>query len=244
MAGRSVGVWSPAGYAWGWRSHRSGGGLPAASGSGGSICAGAGLDATCRTEAPPHRSSRQHLLQVAGAEARSPFIDIEKAFEQDPPPIGLSLDDLTWKDRLDVWPASSGARCELACPRGRARHSRRCCWSDLCNQLLKGRAALRSRQAGTRRWLMRRAILTATRGRLTKVAPARPPLGCADGAASAHAQLVGDVIRCRPLGLHDPRACMEACPGHDRARAEDHRHARHPVLVESRRADPSGCSTT
>ena len=29
------------------------------------------------------------------------FIDIEKAFEQDPPPIGLSkLDDLTWKDRL------------------------------------------------------------------------------------------------------------------------------------------------
>ena len=69
------------------------------------------------------------------------FIDIEKAFEQDPPPIGLSkLDDLTWKDRLDVQACTECTRCELACPASRTGKalSPMLLILDLRNQLLKG----------------------------------------------------------------------------------------------------------
>jgi Fe-S oxidoreductase/nitrate reductase gamma subunit len=71
------------------------------------------------------------------------FIDIEKAFEQDPPPIGLSkLDDLTWKDRLDVQACTECTRCELACPAARTGKalSPMLLILDLRNQLLKGAA--------------------------------------------------------------------------------------------------------
>ena len=48
------------------------------------------------------------------------FVDIEKTFEKDPPPIGLSsLADLTWKDRLDVVACTECSSCEAACPASR-----------------------------------------------------------------------------------------------------------------------------
>ena len=59
-------------------------------------------------------------FQPLGPKGALPYLDIEKAFEQDPPPIGIaSLADLTWKDRLDVLACTECARCEQACPASR-----------------------------------------------------------------------------------------------------------------------------
>ena len=132
----------------GWRWRRSGMAGPARAAPRAVVVpsgAGAGLDRLPAVlEAAPHRGGPgQHLLPLAGAEGRPPFIDIEKAFEQDPPPIGLSkLDDLTWKDRLDVQACTECTRCEIACPAARTGKalSPMLLILDLRNQLLKGAA--------------------------------------------------------------------------------------------------------
>jgi Fe-S oxidoreductase len=190
------------------------------------------------------------------------FIDIEKAFEQDPPPIGLSkLDDLTWKDRLDVQACTECTRCEVACPAARTGKalSPMLLILDLRNQLLKGSGPppyARVRKA--------RGDESDAAGNVTEtgkvdpaaVAPGALPLdapstnGSTDDAAASTAtavttdgaagagpalQLVGDVITDAVLwDCTTCRACMEACPVFIEHVPKIVDMRRHLVLVESR----------
>jgi Fe-S oxidoreductase/nitrate reductase gamma subunit len=52
------------------------------------------------------------------------FVDVEKAFEQDPPAVGVGrLADLSWKDLMDGEACTECARCEEACPASRTGKS-------------------------------------------------------------------------------------------------------------------------
>ena len=192
------------------------------------------------------------------------FIDIEKAFEQDPPPIGLSkLDDLTWKDRLDVLACTECTRCELACPASRTGKalSPMLLILDLRNQLLKGSGpppyARVRRARGDESDAPGNVTETGTVD-LTKVAPGALPVHAAgangstdeagaDGATAPVAssgggteaapplQLVGEVITDAVLwDCTTCRACMEACPVMIEHVPKIVDMRRHLVLVESR----------
>ncbi|MFN8634843.1 MAG: (Fe-S)-binding protein [Chloroflexota bacterium] len=191
------------------------------------------------------------------------FIDIEKAFEQDPPPIGLSkLDDLTWKDRLDVQACTECTRCELACPAARTGKalSPMLLILDLRNQLLKGAGApplARTRIARGDEADAAGNVTATGKVDMAALAPGALPLDtavvtadgdgangtaalpAASGAATADApaplQLVGDVITDAVLwDCTTCRACMEACPVFIEHVPKIVDMRRHLVLVESR----------
>jgi Fe-S oxidoreductase/nitrate reductase gamma subunit len=191
------------------------------------------------------------------------FIDIEKAFEQDPPPIGLSkLDDLTWKDRLDVQACTECTRCEIACPAARTGKalSPMLLILDLRNQLLKGAAPPPLARVRRARGDDSDAAgnVTAT-GKVDPAAQAPGALpthalsatadatGTANGTASNGSaalataepapgvQLVGEVITDAVLwDCTTCRACMEACPVFIEHVPKIVDMRRHLVLVESR----------
>ncbi|MGE3911094.1 MAG: heterodisulfide reductase-related iron-sulfur binding cluster [Chloroflexota bacterium] len=187
-----------------------------------------------------------------------PFIDIEKAFEQEPPPIGLSkLADLTWKDRLDVQACTECTRCEIACPAARTGKalSPMLLVLDLRNQLLVGSGP--APYARTRKARGDEGDGTANVTPDGKVNPAlaapgalRPataaPAAEGEEAAAATAvaepetdaapiQLVGDVITDAVLwDCTTCRACMEACPVMIEHVPKIVEMRRHLVLVESR----------
>jgi Fe-S oxidoreductase/nitrate reductase gamma subunit len=188
-----------------------------------------------------------------------PFIDIEKAFEQDPPPIGLSkLADLTWKDRLDVNACTECTRCEIACPAARTGKalSPMLLVLDLRNQLLTGAAATpyaRTRKArggeddGTANVTSDGKVNPAlaapgalkTDVRAVAVAGAEVPASAAAEEAppteASPIQLVGDVITDAVLwDCTTCRACMEACPVMIEHVPKIVEMRRHLVLVESR----------
>jgi Fe-S oxidoreductase len=179
------------------------------------------------------------------------FIDIEKAFEQDPPPIGLArLDDLTWKDRLDVQACTECTRCELACPAARTGKalSPMLLILDLRNQLLTGAGPpplARLRKA--------RGDDSDAAGNVTPTGAASPaalapgalpmPAAGANGqgagatanGTAAPVQLVGGVISDAVLwDCTTCRACMEACPVFIEHVPKIVDMRRHLVLVESR----------
>jgi len=159
------------------------------------------------------------------------FIDIEKAFEQDPPPIGLSsLADLTWKDRLDVVACTECTRCEDACPASRTGKplSPMLLVLDIRNQILKeGGPAPFSRMRKARgdesdasgnvtatgasddRALAAGARLDASSASATTAATEAPT----EAPQPSPIRLVGDVITDQVLwDCTTCRACMEACP--------------------------------
>jgi Fe-S oxidoreductase/nitrate reductase gamma subunit len=160
------------------------------------------------------------------------FIDIEKAFEQDPPPIGLSkLEDLTWKDRLDVQACTECTRCEIACPASRTGKalSPMLMILDLRNQLLK---------AAEPPPLPIPVGVPFARGRKARGDESDAPGNVtADGSAltAVAPQLVGDVITDAVLwDCTTCRACMEACPVMIEHVPKIIDMRRHLVLVESR----------
>src|SRR3954447_8837260 len=193
------------------------------------------------------------------------FIDIEKAFEQDPPPIGLSsLNDLTWKDRLDVQTCTECTRCEIACPAARTGKalSPMLMILDLRNQLLKGAAPPPLARVRRARGDDSDAAgnVTAT-GKVDPAAQAPGALpthalsanadanGAANGSTATAAlpdvadqsesgpglQLVGDVITDAVLwDCTTCRACMEACPVFIEHVPKIIEMRRNLVLVESR----------
>lgn len=188
-----------------------------------------------------------------------PFVDIEKAFEQDPPPIGLSrLSDLTWKDRLDVQACTECTRCELACPASRTGKalSPMLLVLDLRNQLL-----LEAGPPPLARVRKARGDESDGAGNVTPtgtVNPSAVAVGAQPDAASANVaglggaggtapggssqvetpspiQLVGDVITDAVLwDCTTCRACMEACPVFIEHVPKIVEMRRHLVLVESR----------
>lgn len=118
---------------------------------------------------------------------RLSFVDVEKAFEQDPPEVGVAaLADLSWKHLLDAEACTECARCEEACPAARTG-------KPLSPMLL---------------------ILNLRNELYRQGTPSlhRAPLGgAANGAEDRH--LVGDVIQDAVLwDCTTCRACMEACP--------------------------------
>jgi Fe-S oxidoreductase len=194
-----------------------------------------------------------------GPKGALPYLDIEKAFEQDPPPIGIaSLADLTWKDRLDVMACTECARCEQACPAARTGKalSPMLLVLDLRNQLLK--AGGPSPLARTRR---ARGDESDAKGNVTPdgrvdralVASGALPAPSSNGTASADEapaasaspavaedaptplQLVGEVITDAVLwDCTTCRACMEACPVFIEHVPKIVEMRRNLVLVESR----------
>lgn len=190
------------------------------------------------------------------------FIDIEKAFEQDPPVIGLSsLADLTWKDRLDVNSCTECTRCEIACPAARTGKalSPMLLILDMRNQLLTGSGP--APYARTRKARGDEGDATANVTATGAVNPAlvapgvlrANPAPAAEGqedAATATAtataiaepaadspplHLVGDVITDAVLwDCTTCRACMEACPVMIEHVPKIIDMRRHLVLVESR----------
>jgi Fe-S oxidoreductase len=187
-----------------------------------------------------------------------PYLDIEKAFEQDPPPIGIaSLADLTWKDRLDVEACTECARCEQACPAARTGKalSPMLLILDLRNQLLKAGGPpplARVRRARGDGSDARGNVTADGRVDRTLVAPGALPAPsthgtAAEGEAAASAspavaddapaplQLVGDVITDAVLwDCTTCRACMEACPVFIEHVPKIVEMRRNLVLVESR----------
>jgi Fe-S oxidoreductase/nitrate reductase gamma subunit len=138
------------------------------------------------------------------------YVDVEKAFEQDPPAVGIGkLADLTWKDRLDTEACTECARCEAACPASRTAKplSPMLLILDLRNQLLREAGPLMGRERRNR---------DDQADPPTEDAPGRSN-GASD-LASAHAAeqavpLVGGVITDPVLwDCTTCRACMEACP--------------------------------
>ncbi|MCC6178121.1 MAG: hypothetical protein IT305_22695 [Chloroflexi bacterium] len=192
-----------------------------------------------------------------GPRGALPFVDIEKAFEQDPPPIGISkLSDLSWKDRLDVQACTECARCEMACPASRTGKplSPMLVILDLRNQLLdasgpvplarvrKARGDL-SDAAGNVTldgWVSRTAAAKgvpragdSTNGK-GAVLQTTPEQGVS-GETASPPQLVGDVITDSVLwDCTTCQACMSACPVFIEHVPKIVEMRRHLVLVESR----------
>ncbi len=150
------------------------------------------------------------------------YIDVEKAFEQDPPAVGVGkLSDLTWKGLFDAQACTECARCEAACPASRTGKplSPMLVILDLRNQLLQ--------QAGP---------LTRRRRR---DGPGPPTNGgsAESGSRGEHAppRLVGDVIADEVLwDCTTCRACMEACPVFIEHVPKIVDMRRHLVMVENR----------
>ena len=180
------------------------------------------------------------------------FVDIEKAFEQDPPPIGLSqLSDLTWKDRLDVVACTECTRCEAACPASRTGKplSPMLLVLDIRNQLLKegGPAPFsRTRKArGDEADAAGNVTMTGASDDLAVAAGARPDAASSNAALAAGPnddaplpspiRLVGDVVTDPVLwDCTTCRACMEACPVFIEHVPKIMDMRRYLVLVESR----------
>ncbi|MDP8924078.1 MAG: heterodisulfide reductase-related iron-sulfur binding cluster [Chloroflexota bacterium] len=180
------------------------------------------------------------------------FVDIEKAFEQDPPSIGLgSLADLTWKDRLDVVACTECTRCEAACPASRTGKplSPMLVVLDIRNQILKeGGPSPFSRMRRARGDDSDAAGNVTTTGAsddLAVAAGARPDTASANTALTtappdeaplpSPIRLVGDVITDPVLwDCTTCRACMEACPVFIEHVPKIMDMRRYLVLVESR----------
>ncbi len=131
------------------------------------------------------------------------YVDVEKAFEQEEPQIGIGkVEDLSWKDRFDTQACTECARCEEACPASRTGKalSPFMLILDIRNQLLT--------QSGP----------PMARARQDRGDQADPPL---DGEriepntdpVRESVRLVGDVITDPVLwDCTTCYACMEACP--------------------------------
>ncbi|MBA2446744.1 MAG: (Fe-S)-binding protein [Chloroflexi bacterium] len=153
------------------------------------------------------------------------YVDVEKAFEQDPPAVGVGkIEDLTWKDRLDTQACTECARCELACPASRTDKalSPFMLILDLRNQLLT--------QAGPPMARARRDRGDGADAPLDgeRVEPNTDPV-------RESVSLVGDVITDAVLwDCTTCYACMEACPVFIEHVPKIVEMRRHLVMVENR----------
>ncbi len=131
------------------------------------------------------------------------YVDVEKAFEQAQPEIGIGkIEDLTWKDRFDTQACTECARCEAACPASRTGKalSPMLLVLDLRNQLLT--------QAGPP---MARARRDRHEGADAPIDGQRAEPNTDPVRESV--RLVGDVITDAVLwDCTTCYACMEACP--------------------------------